>query len=651
MKQKLFTLFAAVIIAANAMAQDVSAFTNQTITVEGVSFKMIAVEGGTFTMGATSEQGSDAYDNEKPTHSVTLSDYYIGETEVTQALWYAVMGYKPTSGGSQWSSNYGLGDNYPAYYISWDDCQAFITKLNTLTGKTFRMPTEAEWEYAARGGNKSKGYKYSGSNTIDDVAWYYDNSGIKSHTVGTKAANELGIYDMSGNLWEWCSDWYSRSYYSSSAQTNPTGPSSGSGRVRRGGYWYNSARTCRVSYRNNFAPSHCDIVIGLRLVLVPYYNIIVTASEGGTATGDGKYNIGETATLTATPNEYYEFEKWSDGNTENPRTITVTQDSVFEAIFVENPKYTITLHAENGTISGAESGKQYYEGTALTLTATPNQGYTFAQWSDGNTDNPRTITVTQDSTFTAVFEEITPEYVDLGLPSGTLWATCNVGATAPEQAGDYFAWGETEPKENYDWTNEGDYKWGVAKWNGETYEGMTKYNNEDGLLTLEAADDAATANWGGKWRTPTQKEMQELLDECQRDWTTDYNGTGKAGYIITSKAEGNTNAIFLPAAGYYDQSYLTLVGSQGYYWSSSLYEESPSVVNVLYFGSDFYIGSFNRRCSGYSVRPVCSKDGILTGVETPYIASPDQVRKVMENGTMYIIHDGVRYNVLGVKVK
>ena len=232
------------------------------ITANGVTFTMVRVEGGTFTMGATAEQrGADS--DEKPAHRVTLSDYYIGQTEVTQALWKAVTGYSPTSDGESWDSDYGLGDNYPAYNISYNDVQSFITKLNSLTGRTFRMPTEAEWEYAARGGSKSKGYLYSGSDTIDDVAWYDDNSGVKSHPVAQKAANELGLYDMSGNVWEWCSDWYGS--YSSSAQTNPTGPSTGSGRVIRGGFWLNDATICRVAVRSGPAPSDRGNYYGVRL--------------------------------------------------------------------------------------------------------------------------------------------------------------------------------------------------------------------------------------------------------------------------------------------------------------------------------------------------------------------------------------------------
>ena len=225
-------------------------------TVRGVSFEMVRVEGGTFRMGATSEQGSDAEGDEKPVHSVTLSGYYIGKTEVTQALWKAVMGSNPSSF---------KGDNLPVECVSWDDCQEFIRKLNSMTGQNFRLPTEAEWEFACRGGNNSRGYKYSGSNNLGSVAWYDGNSGNKTHPVGTKAPNELGIYDMSGNVWEWCSDWFAN--YSSGAQTNPTGPYGGSRRVCRGGSWYSFVRCCRSSIRINYFPTYRGYYLGLRLAL------------------------------------------------------------------------------------------------------------------------------------------------------------------------------------------------------------------------------------------------------------------------------------------------------------------------------------------------------------------------------------------------
>ncbi|MGM9799924.1 MAG: formylglycine-generating enzyme family protein [Muribaculaceae bacterium] len=223
--------------------------------VNGVSFEMVYVPGGTFTMGATAEQGSDAEDDEKPTHSVTLSGYYIGKYEVTQKQWKAIMGNNPSKF---------KGDNLPVENVSWNDCQEFIRKLNQLTGKKFSLPTEAQWEYAARGG-KSGGTKYSGSNNIKDVAWYDDNSRNKTHPVWKKSPNDLGIYDMSGNVYEWCQDWYGK--YSSYSQTNPTGPESGSVRVSRGGGWSRSARACRVSFRASSTPDGMSRLLGLRLCL------------------------------------------------------------------------------------------------------------------------------------------------------------------------------------------------------------------------------------------------------------------------------------------------------------------------------------------------------------------------------------------------
>ena len=230
-------------------------FENMTFTAGGVSFTMVAVEGGTFKMGAADDY-TEAYDDEKPQHAVTLSDFYIGETEVTQTLWKTVMGSNP--------SNF-VGDNLPVEQVSWEDCQAFITKLNAMTGQTFRLPTEAEWEFAARGGKKSQGRKYSGSNDINLVAWYYNNSGDKTHEVGKKTANELGIYDMTGNVWEWCQDWFGN--YSDEAQTNPTGSETGSDRVLRGGSWGGLARNCRVSIRYSRSPSFRYYYIGLRLAM------------------------------------------------------------------------------------------------------------------------------------------------------------------------------------------------------------------------------------------------------------------------------------------------------------------------------------------------------------------------------------------------
>ena len=223
---------------------------------DGISIDMVKVEAGTFMMGATSEMKDPGID-EKTVHQVNLTnDYYMGKYEVTQALWEAVMGSNP--------SKY-KGDNLPVEMVSWNDCQEFISKLNSMTGRKFRLPTEAEWEYAARGGKKSRSYQYSGSSNISDVAWYDENSVNKTHPVGTKQANELGIYDMTGNVWEWCSDWYG--FYSSSSQTNPTGADSGSGRVCRGGGWCDDAVCCRLSFRDCTPPDWRGYNLGLRLAL------------------------------------------------------------------------------------------------------------------------------------------------------------------------------------------------------------------------------------------------------------------------------------------------------------------------------------------------------------------------------------------------
>lgn len=251
--------------------------------------EMIYVEGGTFLMGAQSQdkpysdwQGEHSYNydadarkDESPVHTVTLSSYYIGKYEVTREIWEYVMSYNGNGTGLSPIGPYfntdfetdfrvhGNGSNYPVYDVSYNDIvNYFLPRLNKITGKTFRLPTEAEWEYAARGGDKSESYKYSGSNDIDSVAWYYKKS---TYNVGGKAPNKLGIYDMSGNVWEWCSDWYAA--YDSTAQTNPTGVKNGEERVLRGGSGDSNAKDCRVSNRSYYNPDHYSWDCGLRLVL------------------------------------------------------------------------------------------------------------------------------------------------------------------------------------------------------------------------------------------------------------------------------------------------------------------------------------------------------------------------------------------------
>ena len=230
---------------------------SETFTVNGVMFKMMKVEGGSFMMGCSTEQDSNALPEEMPVHLVTLSTYYIGQTEVTQELWQAVMGDNP--------SHFKADSQQPVENVTWNRCQEFITRLNELTGKSFRLPTEAEWEFAARGGNLSSGYTYAGSNDINEVGWFSGNSENTTHVVGLKKANELGLFDMTGNVCEWCYDRFG--YYTEEHQTDPTGPETGSSKMHRGGCWQYFDYNCRVTRRNYFAPGAIRNYMGLRLAL------------------------------------------------------------------------------------------------------------------------------------------------------------------------------------------------------------------------------------------------------------------------------------------------------------------------------------------------------------------------------------------------
>lgn len=228
-----------------------------TIQVGDVGLRMIYVEGGVFTMGGTAEQGEDVKEYENPAHPVKVNSYYIGMTEVTQELWETVMGWNYA-----WNTD---SNQLPMEDVSWEECKEFVDVLSERTGKKFRLPTEAEWEYAARGGSKSGNHKYSGSDNIDDVAWYVSNSDDMTHEVGKKNANELGIYDMNGNVWEWCHDWYDT--YSTSSYNNPTGPKTGDFRIFRGGSYKEKAEYNRTSNRSFNRPDFRYGNIGLRVVM------------------------------------------------------------------------------------------------------------------------------------------------------------------------------------------------------------------------------------------------------------------------------------------------------------------------------------------------------------------------------------------------
>lgn len=454
-------------------------------TVNGVSFKMVAVEGGTFEMG--SETG---FENERPVHSETVSDFMIGETEVTQALWEAVMENNP--------SEY-KGAEKPVHNVSWYDCQTFIKRLNKLTGKDFRLPTEAEWEYAARGGHKSKGiYTYSGSHEIKDVAWY---DGHRPHDVKTKMPNELGVYDMSGNVEEWCGDSFDEDSWEHG------------GKALRGGSYRSSEYYCTVSHRSS---ENLDMEYdshGFRIVLS------------------------------------------LETNTEEENMVEeVATDTV---ILGENAEAIVLEYNEEG-------GKNDIKSNVVQTTGTLN-GH---------------------------------DWVDLGLPSGTKWATCNLGANSPEEYGDYYAWGETSP---WKYASKGAYADRYYKYYGGSDGVFTKYCNDashgkngftDNLTTLEASDDAATVNWGSGWRMPTKDELDELKNNCT---ATSTNQNGVNGLLFTSRSNGNS--IFLPCAGGGSAFCSRLL-------SSSLCP-NPNFADALGIDNTLLLMTAVNRYTGLPVRPVC----------------------------------------------
>ncbi len=215
--------------------------------------KMVLVEAGIFNRDI-----SNPLSAEKKMRTVSVDSFYIGKFPVTQNEWLEIIGNNP--------SNF-IGDSLPVEQVSWNDIQTFLEKLNAKTGKKYRLPTEAEWEYAARGGKKSKGYNYSGSNNIEDVVWYSGNSNHQTHPVGTKKPNELGIFDMTGNVWEWCKDWYEDNYFKNSVHNNPKGPETGVERVLRGGSWVNYADGCRISNRSWDKPENNNNYSGFRVAM------------------------------------------------------------------------------------------------------------------------------------------------------------------------------------------------------------------------------------------------------------------------------------------------------------------------------------------------------------------------------------------------
>ena len=512
----------------------------ETFTVNGVSFTMVGVDGGTFWMGSADDDG-DADSDERPRHQVTLSSFAIGQTEVTQELWEAVMGKNPS---------YNKKENSPVEFVTFDDCLTFVSKLSQTTGQQFRLPTEAEWEYAARGGKYSHGYKYSGSNDINDVAWYKDNSERAIHEVGQKYPNELGLYDMSGNVMEYCQDWYDQNYYSNSPSVNPCNTSATSYRSCRGGSFNANAGRSRVSSR--FAQKGGTTYIGLRLALPDL--------------------LLESNTLYLT-----------SGETKTVKIISGSGNYSIESV-IPSGVMTAKISGSSIAINAIESG-------VASITVKDNQTQVRAKIK---------VFVTTPGS------PIPPEPIDLGLPSGLKWASYNVGASKPEENGGYYTWGETEEKDVYEWTT---YKWCKgSQYSLTKYCDKSSYGNVDSKLVLDPEDDVAHVKWGGNWRMPTFEEYKELIANTTSEWTT-LNGV--KGFKFTSKT--SANYIFLPAAGDRWDSKLYYAGSRGYYWASSLLQGHPGDAYSMYFmqfgaevGRD---GSRNygTRLCGRCVRPVISE--------------------------------------------
>lgn len=224
--------------------------------LDSIQNNMVWITGGRFVMGSDVSEA-----DERPAYEVVVDGYAISKYPVTQRQWIVLMGSNP--------SEFKGCDQCPIDKVSWDDAQRFIGILNKLTSKKYSLPTEAEWEYAAKGGLQIKQFYYSGSDNIDEAGWYSGNSNRQPHPVGGKKPNSMGLYDMSGNVWEWCLDWYNKNYYEQMENNNPEGPSSGSGRVRRGGSWFTQAGNCKTTTRNSVKQDYSDDIGGFRLVQYP----------------------------------------------------------------------------------------------------------------------------------------------------------------------------------------------------------------------------------------------------------------------------------------------------------------------------------------------------------------------------------------------
>ena len=610
----------------------------ETFEVNGVTFNMMCVEGGTFRMGKRKDE-----------HQVTLSDYYIGETEVTQGLWKAVMAVDKLKGQNVY------GDDYPVANISLSECETFVQRLSQLTGRKFRIPTEAEWEYAARGGRRSKGFIYSGSDSIGEVAWYKDNmTEHQPHPVAQLKPNELGVYDMSGNMAEWVSDWCAP--YNLYPQINPTGAviydtTLSYHLIYRGGCWTQPTDFCEPTYRSRYYRAVNGI--GLRLAMsdeepfravylndtTRFYLRFVEGEKydyyiGQTEVTQGLWKavMGYNNSLFQGDNLPVEKVSWDECQ------LFVRKLNELTGLHFRLPTEAEWEYAARGgnrsrgyTYAGSNhiDSVGWYSGnseqtTHAVASLMPNELGVYdmtgnvwewcQDWHGEYLDGNNNRVIRGGSWYNGAHHEIltyrhyhsqeskshliglrlvmdSHEYVDLGL--SVMWATSNVGATAPEEYGDYFAWGETELKEEYSWIN--------YKWSDGSEQNITKYNATDGLTTLLPEDDAAHVNWGGGWRMPSDAELTELRNYCSWEWTSI---NGENGYRVTGP---NGNSIFFPAAGFYYVNGLTTVNNHGDFWSNSCTASNIKGALHVYFYSNQVLRSTSSRYYGFPIRPVLSK--------------------------------------------
>ncbi len=613
----------------------------ESFTVNGVKFDMVRVPGGSYQMGATGND-KDASSNEKPRHEVSVNNFYIGETEVTQGLWKAVMGSNPSHFN---------GTELPVENVSWLDCKDFVSRLNELTGKNFRLPTEAEWEYAARGGQNSLGYKYAGSHDINTVGWYKGNSENGTHPVRWKQANELGLYDMSGNVFEWCQDFYDATYYDNSPINDPCNDNVAAlyTHVLRGGCWHWDEKYCRVSSRSSNGQNVKSEIFGLRLALSDYSELIVLAlstdkvevETGKSATveitsGSGSYEIfsnsapnvadatlsGNTITITAKTagTTTITIKDKGTGQTADI-SVTVTQK---ESTSLTLSTYSVELNTGNSTTVQITSGNGGYtvsvdkpsiatatiSGTKITIT-----GVAAGTAKVTVKDNSGQIAYINVTVSSSTGDCPVAEVIDLGLPSGTLWASWNVGASRPEEYGNYYAWGETEEKSIYTPVtyqyatgedNDGDGYY--DDWQGSSY-GEWQNLGDD----IAGTDyDIAHVKWGGNWNMPSSKQIQELIDNTISEWT---QVNGVYGRRFTSIVPGNSNSIFLPASGYRINGEIRDTGNSGRYWSSKDYRSFPREAYDLFFSTNNVYKDNHYRCNGMSVRPVISPEVSLEAID------------------------------------